>query len=130
DAARRTHNGAEDQLRPGPALEGIDTERRAVVAQAVGNEQGHERPGGARHRRDVVVAVALDELRALAAQLARSDEPRRHLPRAGEDALALQRIAKVGECLSVAAEFLALRVATRGIERYGDVVRAARFEDH
>src|SRR5688572_15662784 len=99
DAPRSTHDGAEDQFRPRPALEGIDAESGTVVAEAVGNEQGPERPGGARHRRDVVVAVALYELRALFSQLARGDEARRDLPRAGEHALALERIAKIGEGL-------------------------------
>ena len=102
----------------------------ALLAFAIGHEHGHQGTPGARDGRDVVVAIALDELAALAAQLAAGDEPGRDLPRTRQHALAFQRVAKVGERLRVAAQLLAQRVAAGRVERHGDIVGAAGFEDH
>ena len=108
DASGGTHDGAEDHFRPGTLLEGVDAEGGALLAFAIGHEHGHQRTPGARNGRDVVVAIALDELAALAAQLAAGDQPGGDLPRARQHALAFQRVAKVGERLGVAAQLLAL----------------------
>ena len=97
---------------------------------AVGDEQRLERPPGARHRCHVLVAVALDELAALAAQLAPRNQHGRDLPGPRQHALALERVAEVGERLRVAAQLVALGMGARRVERHGDVVGAAQFEDH